>query len=342
MEIKELIVTQIKKQKQLRASEIIKQTGFSRTYVNRAFQELRDEGKILLIGKANRAVYVLAEKEAISRAKKPVLKFRGEFVNKEISEETILKEVKDQTGIFFGLKHNVEEIINYVFLEMANNAIEHSRSPVINVTMERGKSDISFTVADSGVGIFNNIKKKFKLPDTLSAVQLLLKGKQTTAPKQHTGQGIFFSSKIADSFLIKSSGKKVRFINTGDVNDIFLEDAKAKKGTIIFFVISKDSRKRLKDVFVQYTEKDTFEFSKTKVAVSLYKISRNLLSRSEARRVAMGLEDFKEIVLDFKHVETVGQGFADEIFRVWQTAHPKKKIIYINANENVEFMIKRV
>ncbi len=341
MEIKDLILSKIKKQKQVTSAEIIKQTGFSRTFVNRAFQELRDEGKILLLGKANSAIYILAEKGAIARAKKPVLKFNGKFINKNITEEVILKKIKDQTGIFLDLKRNVEEIISYAFLEMTNNAIEHSRSVAINISMVRDKNSISFTVADAGIGIFANIKNEFKLPDILSAIQFLLKGKHTTAPKGHSGQGIFFTSKIADGFLIKSFGKKVRFINVGKVEDVFLEDTKEKKGTVIFFSMSKDSRKNLRDVFTDYTEKDTFEFSKTKVVVALYKISRNLLSRSEARRIVLGLEDFKEVFLDFKGVETVGQGFVDEIFRVWQTAHPKKKIDYTNANENVEFMIKR-
>ena len=55
-----------------------------------------------------------------------------------------------------------------------------------------------------------------------------------------------------------------------------------------------------------------------------------------------GLDKFKTILLDFKNVETVGQGFADEVFRVWKSRHPGIEIIVKNANDNVQFMINHV
>ncbi len=37
----------------------------------------------------------------------------------------------------------------------------------------------------------------------------------------------------------------------------------------------------------------------------------------------------------------IGQGFADEVFRVWKKAHPKVEIKAENTNDDVKFMIKR-
>jgi hypothetical protein len=54
-----------------------------------------------------------------------------------------------------------------------------------------------------------------------------------------------------------------------------------------------------------------------------------------------GLSKFEMIILDFDKVPTVGQAFADEIFRVFRNKYPKIKVIPINMNESVEFMIKR-
>lgn len=341
MDIKSLILEKIKEQKQLKSSQIVKETGFSRTFVNRAFQELRDEGRLILLGKANRAVYVVPEKKALDEAKSQILEFRETFLNKNLSEEDVLKRVKNESGILQDLKNNVGEIVNFSFLEMVNNAIEHSKSQEVVVELGRGRGIVTFLVADSGIGIFNNIKNKFNLSDALSAIQFLLKGKQTTMPDSHSGQGIFFSSKMADSFLIISSGKKIRFFNTNDLNDVFIENVKDEPGTQIHFIISLDSNRSEQEVFEKFTDKDTFEFSKTHILVKLYEISKNPLSRSEARRVMIGLNNFKDVVLDFKDVESVGQGFADEIFRVWQNNHPDIKVSYINAVENVEFMIKR-
>jgi len=46
-------------------------------------------------------------------------------------------------------------------------------------------------------------------------------------------------------------------------------------------------------------------------------------------------------MLDFKDVDTIGQAFADEVFRVWKTKYPDISVIWRNTNENVLFMINR-
>jgi uncharacterized protein DUF4325 len=53
------------------------------------------------------------------------------------------------------------------------------------------------------------------------------------------------------------------------------------------------------------------------------------------------LDQFQEVILDFKGVSVVGQAFADEIFRVYQLANPEIKIYAHHANENVMSMITR-
>lgn len=66
------------------------------------------------------------------------------------------------------------------------------------------------------------------------------------------------------------------------------------------------------------------------------------VSRSEAREILENFVQFEEVILDFDKVPTVGQAFADEIFRVFKNKHPKIKIVPANMNESVEFMVKRV
>jgi len=65
------------------------------------------------------------------------------------------------------------------------------------------------------------------------------------------------------------------------------------------------------------------------------------VSRSEAKRLLHGLDRFREVVLDFRGVEGVGQGFADEVFRVWAHAHPQTTLIPVHMNRAVEFMVRR-
>ena len=55
--------------------------------------------------------------------------------------------------------------------------------------------------------IFEKIKKHFNLPSLDEALCELFKGKLTTDEANHSGEGIFFTSKMMDNFLISSSGK---------------------------------------------------------------------------------------------------------------------------------------
>ncbi|MFH1562526.1 MAG: DUF4325 domain-containing protein [Nitrospirota bacterium] len=338
MDIKRIIIEELEKKREIKASEIVKATGFSRAYINRFFQELRDEGRIVLIGRANRANYVLATEEAVLAAKESMFDITLNLQNKELHEDKVIEEIKKKTGIFIGIRPNISDILDYALSEMLNNAIEHSNSKMIKITMEKDKNSITFSIIDEGIGIFNNIMGKKELNNIMSAIQDLLKGKQTTVPQMHSGEGIFFTSKVSDILVLQGSNKKLIFNNLLD--DIFIKDIKEINGTKVNFSIDMKSNKNLSSIFREWTD-SSFEFSKTMVTVKLYKIKSPLLSRSQARRIVSGLDKFKTVILDFKEIETVGQGFADEIFRVWKSNHPKIIINAVNANENVQFMINR-
>ena len=110
--------------------------------------------------------------------------------------------------------------------------------------------------------------------------------------------------------------------------------------------ISINSNRKLEDVFRQYETFDEIEgirrFDKTHIVVNLSKFDQDhYVSRSQAKRILIGLEKFNHIVLDFRNIKTVGQGFVDEVFRIFQKKYPVTKIEYTNANEDVRFMIER-
>jgi len=338
-ELKDLILQEIKKQKEVKASDLVKSLGFTRAYLNRFLQELRQEGRIILLGRTNRSVYVLADKDAVASAKGRILSFSKTYKNESLSEHAVLEEIKRDTGIFNGIKDNVKKILDYAFSEMLNNAIDHSRSENIEIKFVSREELIFFSVKDFGVGIFNNIMKNKGLVSEIEAVQDLLKGKQTTAPERHSGEGIFFTSKVGDSLVIASGRKRIIFNNL--VDDIFISDiTSSEKGTRVFFAISKNSDLEIKTVFDEYSG-DSYEFDKTRVAVRLYKIGSYYISRTQASRVMAGLEKFKRVVLDFKHINSIGQAFADEIFRVWISINPGIEISIENSNENIDLMISR-
>lgn len=336
MEIRTLILNTIKKQGQVTTADIVAQTGLSRAYAQRFLKSLADEGAIVLMGKANQAHYIIPAKKGTS-IEKPLMVHRI-MLNKDLAEDKVLREIKEESAIFQGLVDDVSSIVDYAFTEMLNNAIEHSTSEKIDVVIMKTATDIRFTVTDQGVGIFNNIVKIKRLHTTIEAIQDLLKGKETTAPDAHSGEGIFFTSKVADLLTIKSFEKKLVFDNVGQ--DIYIKDVQSVKGTKVDFILGLKSKTKLADLFNKYTD-DSFQFSKTAVKVKLYHQDVDYVSRSQARRILAGLEKFKTIVLDFKDIKTIGQAFADEVFRIWQSAHKDVKFLVKNANENVMLMIKR-
>ena len=336
MDVKDLIFDFLKKKGRVTTADLVNKTGFSRAYAHMFLKNLAHEGAIIRVGKANQAHYVPASKKSALQTKP--LRVRKIVTNKNLAEDNVLRQIKEESSIFRGLAGNVSSIVDYAFTEMLNNAIEHSTSEKIDMVVMKTATDIRFTITDRGIGVFNNIMKKKRLSSTMDAIQDLLKGKETTAPEAHSGEGIFFTSKIADCLTLKSFEKKVVFDNVGQ--DIYVKDVQSVKGTRVDFVLGLKSKKTLAGLFNQYTD-ESFEFSKTGVNVRLYHRNVDYVSRSQARRILAGLEKFKTIDLDFQDVETIGQAFADEIFRIWQTAHQDISIIAKNANDNIMLMIRR-
>lgn len=87
---------------------------------------------------------------------------------------------------------------------------------------------------------------------------------------------------------------------------------------------------------------ETLAFDKTQITVELSRIGdERLMSRSQAKRILRGTDKFDIVKLDFSGVRLVGQGFIDQVFRVYQSQHPQIKFECINANDDVTFMIER-
>jgi hypothetical protein len=204
-------------------------------------------------------------------------------------------------------------------------------------------NNLVFTITDHGVGVYKNVKTGKHLGSEIEAMQEILKGKTTTVPKNHSGEGIFFTSKVSDVFILESFGLKLRVDNL--IPDIFYEEKDASiTGTKVTLIVALDTKRDTQGIFLQYADDpDEGGFNKTSIQVKLYAGGSIYISRSQARRIMDGLGDkFKTIILDFDKVATVGQAFADEIFRVFKIRHPEVEVTSINENEVIRFMIDRV
>lgn len=314
---------------------LVKKLKLSRQTIARHISKLLSQGLLIKSGSTKSAIYNYPK----SRSEAPLKTQSISLIKnlKGLEEDLVFKEIDQRINLKSKLSKNTYQIVNYAFTEILNNAIDHSKSNKATIIINIDLKNISFDIKDSGIGAFENIRKTFKLKNIFNATEHLFKGKQSTDPSRHSGQGIFFTSRIADSFIICANGASVKLISHKD--DIFFSEIKKIKGTQVTFTISKQSRKSLEELFKRFSNNE-FEFDKNIMKIKLSNYA-GLLSRSQAKRMLVGLDKFSHIEFDFKKVNEIGQAFADEIFRVFARNNSKTLLTYTNANSAVAYLIER-
>ncbi len=243
------------------------------------------------------------------------------------------------------LPKNVRDIWHYGCTEMINNVIDHANSKIVEILVDKTARSTRISVSDAGIGIFRKIAAALELEDDRHAVVELAKGKVTTDPDNHTGEGIFFSSRVFDHYLIVSG--EVLFTHDADSDQDWIFGGEKPQegvgGTAVVMEIRNSSEKTLQDVFDQYaTDSEDYRFDKTIVPIRLMAYGDDrLVSRSQAKRLLSRIDRFRHVILDFESVESIGQAFADEIFRVFASKNPEIEIVPTQANEQVSRMINR-
>lgn len=241
----------------------------------------------------------------------------------------------------FDLERNVKGIVHHGFTEMVNNANDHSGGSLVTVLMRLLDGVMTVVVLDNGIGIFEKIATALALPDRRLAILELSKGKFTTDPANHSGEGIFFTSRMFDQFQIEANGLHYDH-DVRDKHDWLFEMDRPETGTFVYMGIPVDSKRTSKEIFDAFSGGENYGFEKTVVPVKLARIgNENLVSRSQAKRLVARFDGFKTVVLDFDGIEEIGQSFADEIFRVFANAHPGVGLIATRANPMVQDMIVR-
>ncbi len=302
----------------------------SRQAVNKHVQRLVEQKAIIVKGKTrNRHYYLhpLAEREEIFP------------LDNTVSEDVVWRNhIAPLLGV---LPDNVMDIWHYGITEMFNNAIDHSGGQNASVMLKKTATTSEVVIYDNGEGIFKKIQRVLGLHDERHSVLELAKGKLTTDPDNHTGEGIFFSSRMFDSFTILSGN--VYFSHThGEVEDWILEHQKSQTGTMVVMKLSNNTSRTSKQVFDSFTSDDDYGFTKTIVPVRLTQYGDDkLVSRSQAKRLLVRVDKFKTVIFDFNEVESIGQAFADEVFRVFANRHPDMELVPLYANNAVMQMINR-
>lgn len=305
--------------------------GVTRQAVNRHLSNLIAEGWIQASGQTRNRRYELRA----ASSDRFVLKLAEGLEEDVVWREHVRPALGDAPA-------NVVGICQYGLTEIVNNAIDHSNGTTLTIDVQRTALDIVMQIADDGVGVFQKIRSAFQYADDQQAVLELSKGKLTTDRTRHPGEGVFFVSRAVDVFEICSD--RLTFRHDSRQNQWHLLPADdCPRGTRITLVIAVDSQRTLQDVFDHFTRgADDYGFTRTQVPVFLAQYGdENLVSRSQARRVLLRLDLFSDILFDFQGVATIGQGFADEVFRVYQRQHPESVLNWAHVTSDIERMIRR-
>ena len=339
---KEEILKKAEENGSIRSRDFLDEHDVSRQHVSNLISQLVEKKKLVKLGSTRGAVYVTPTHLNEHLDDLPTL-YKKNLDNINLEEHKVLDDIERHFAPYKDFSENVRSIFGYSFSEMLNNAIDHSESDKIKVSVDVEDHKMTFVVRDFGIGVFRNVMNKRALNNEFEAMQDILKGKTTTAPKLHSGEGIFFTSKVADEFILDSYGYQLLVDNT--IDDVFMKKVRGQKqGTKVTFKLDTSTERHLNDVFKEYTNKtkdSDYGFDKTEIRVKLYTQGGVHISRSQARRVLSGLDKFDIIVMDYDKVPMVGQAFADEVYRVFKNKYPQIRIDNENMNDSVKFMVER-
>jgi len=310
------------------ATRLAAAQNFSRQAASTKLRAAVAKGLIAKTGVGRGVEYSLVETNRVSQ----------EYDRAGLSEDHVWQSLL--APVVRDLPENVRDIWRYGFTEMVNNAIDHSGSDKIKAWCSRNALYTQAWVSDDGEGIFNKIQKALQLYDPREAILELAKGKFTTDPENHSGEGIFFSSKVFDLFDIRSAS--LHFMHDDGRDDLLVERPKNAPGTLVVMRLRNNSKRTTKEIFDKFAAPEEYTFAKTIVPVKLGQYEgEKLVSRSQAKRLIFRFDKFRTVILDFSGVEEIGQAFSDEVFRVFQKAHPDIKLVPMNMTVAVKDMVAR-
>ncbi|MGB3199714.1 MAG: ATP-binding protein, partial [Nodosilinea sp.] len=291
-QIRQFILENVEENQRDVATLASQEFGISRQAVNKHIHHLVDQKALVIKGSTRSRIYQLH----------PQVKWMETYdLNSNLAEDIVWD--SDIKPLVSDLPDNVRDIWLYGFTEMLNNAIDHSSGQAVIVQLQRTAIDTQIIINDDGEGIFKKIQRELQLHDERHAVLELAKGKLTTDPDRHTGQGIFFTSRMFDEFAILSGS--IYFSHEfNKAEDWILERDGFKSGTTVFMKLNNNTSRTSKQVFDSFSSGDDYAFTKTVVPVRLAQYgNERLVSRSQAKRLLAGVDKFKVVVFDFAGVD---------------------------------------
>jgi anti-sigma regulatory factor (Ser/Thr protein kinase) len=246
-------------------------------------------------------------------------------------------------GPCFALPAELRRMVQHSFCELLNNAIDHSSGSHVTVSLRQTATQVQLLVSDNGLGLFRRIAETFSIASPALAMLELSKGKLTSQPQRHTGQGLFFTAKLADVFDLRAND--AAFQQRGwDDKGWQPQRGLSQTGTSAYAAFALDTPRTLDGVRQAHSMDGLgADFERTQVPLRLMTSSiEGLESRAQARRVRARLGEFRHADVDFSGVATIGHAFADELFRVLAPSQPGLALVPVNMTPAVAALVASV
>jgi len=155
----------------------------------------------------------------------------------------------------------------------------------------------------------------------------------TTIRARHTGEGIFFSSRMFDTFDILSGG--ISFSHTdGEVNDWIRDNPQYQ--TALPCGLRFETRRAVlrKKCSMSMSRAKTTTSAALSCRYASHSTSAIPISRSQAKRVLARVDLFRTVVSTLAD-RFNWPGVRGQIFRVFAQSHPEIELHFIHANASV-------
>ena len=248
MNIKDIILHLASKNGRVVSEDIVKMMEITRQAAHMHLVDLVKDKKLLKVGKTKGSYYIPyseTKEKDLSTEKK---KFRFVYENNNLNAERIFKTLSLRVPFIRSLSTNTFKIFECAFIVLLDNAIKHSKTKKIIISIKSLYNTVVLEIKDYGTGVFSNVLSNLKLHDEFEAAMEFLpeKGAMEKEGKKSEG-GISFASKAADKLQILSGS--VRLVIDNEQKDYYIDKIYPRNGTTAIFEIKKTTRKKIDNLY---------------------------------------------------------------------------------------------
>ncbi|MDY6787584.1 MAG: ATP-binding protein [candidate division WOR-3 bacterium] len=207
-------------------------------------KQLEDEGRIYKGSRVQGYLYKAKDNDA------PESDYHEKTYSINLPADDIIEEMFALGNIEKRCNKNCRAILRFVYRSLIDNAKKHSKSDIIDVSIETDSKDAEINVADNGLGILKSMVDKTHFPDEFFAMMNMFDETNTADMNE--------DCTIAARMLIMHMLAEQLSLQTHDIlYDKYNEYSGAYlscnyyEGTRLRFLISRNTRRKVSDYIIE-------------------------------------------------------------------------------------------